>query len=266
MRQYDYISQRLFSADHPVWISRMVTAKGKPKRRFDPKQAAQLEAEGLIKLVPSVTTVAKIADMGGFSAGSRWGMEIGVDATLDAWDDVTINRPEGIYLWKDAAQTLAQERMTEARDKGSELHGVFDDVTRGRKILDDLTEDQYRFFHVAAELVQGLGVDEFETEKVFVTEEYGGTADVSGQERGLDFKTVAKFRPARTSELLQLGAYAHALNWHNATIAYIRQSDFAALTAHFPQDALTQFYEAFCVALAMYQAVEELKPSTKVET
>lgn len=225
MRHYDRKTGTRFDMNHPAWITGMKTKAGKVRSRMDWANALELQAAGMVDLRPSVTEIAKVADgFGIFGPASQWGMQ----STLDVYSEwLSTAAGDGLHIGIGTLKGLAQKRMSAPADKGSELHDAYHNIRLGILKLDGATEDQQKFYAACVKALEQVGIGtDHETEVQFVNDNIGGTCDLNAKTSGLDWKTVQKFRQPRTSELLQVGAYADHFGWSEAWIVYVHQTSF----------------------------------------
>lgn len=263
-RSYDAVYGRRFDKNHEVWRTKMLTKAGKPYARMDYKKAAELEEQGLIRLVPAVTDIASVANgFGLFGNAARWGMEIGVDAAIET------SQSADDSVWRTDAVERAKEIMDAPKEKGSELHEVYHLIETGAMRYEQATDDQKAFYDACVALLESLDIRVMGTETVFVTSEYGGTADLSGGRAmltvGIDWKTVQKARPPRKSEILQVSAYAQALGWSEALICYYDQGEKRFHDPLFLDgDMLDRAFKTFRTALELYNQLDKLGKRTGI--
>ena len=239
---------------------------------MDWKKVKELEDSGLINLVPSVTEIAKVADgFGAFGNGAKWGREM----TVEAYEELLCRAPiEAGAPSVMVLENAAKAKMDAPKEAGSELHDLFHRIRIGE--VKDATPQQQGFYATCCEALlaftgKGPTDDGIFTEMPFTTDEYGGTPDVTIHMRqpnpernevravGMDWKTVKKPRPPRMSELLQIGAYAHALRWEAARIVYISQDTLRVVgVEEFDESRLTQCYWTFHTALTLARELEQL--------
>ena len=258
MRMYDIITQKRFDMNHPAWIEGMKNKNGSVSKRWDAKKAKLLTDAGIVKLVPSVTEVAKVADgFGAFNVGSIWGRDMALEALQ--W-----HIENGLAVEFEAVKNLCKANMDAPRNEGSELHDLFHRVESG-EIAPDQDEKTWSFYRTCQDALESMGYKEgkYHTEVEFANNHFGGTCDLDGDlgmvAFGVDWKTVKDWRKPRNSELLQVGAYAHHFGWEKAHIVYIKQeSKFPYQTLSFGGSQLAGFYHAFCRALDLYSSIQTL--------
>ena len=236
MRYYDVKTGRRFDQNHELWIKHFRNKNGTIKSRMDWKLAEELEAQGIIHLVPSTTEIAKVADAAGaVGAGAQGGCEIGLTQMIAAIPDWLAERDNGSVPTEEDYRALfitgngfAQAEMVKARNKGSELHDAFH-----RWLHNDTGHDwtdEHETFVVACNgvLAQlGIAMGEYDTELQFACDTHGGTADLVANSRslGLDWKTVKKHRPPKPSEIIQMGGYSLHFGFDKGVIAYYHQTE-----------------------------------------
>lgn len=252
-RMYDVLTGRRFDMNHESWKLHMVNKDGSIKSRMDYKLADKLVEQGIIELVPSVTEVAEVGNgFGVFKFAAAWGMEIGVQATMNTWGG------ELASTWEDRALALAKQIMDAPKDKGSELHDLFHRMETGQ--VKEPTAEETKFWEVCSGVIMELGImAPFRTEVEFACSRYGGTCDLDAFSRGLDWKTVKEFRQPRISELLQIAAYADHFGWTEAFIVYIRQHDFARKILRLGTKELALGMTAFNTALTLWGELQPLE-------
>jgi hypothetical protein len=209
---YDTKTGKRFDMNHPVWIEHNKTKKGEVSKRLLGKKVVELEQAGLVTLVPSVTEIAKVADgFGAFSAGAYWGMGLGVDAAIEVGSGQLDLSAES---WHDKAITHGKGVMAKPRDIGSELHDIYDQLTRGKVRKEQLNPQQDAFCEAIGAAVRRYSLDGVSTETQYSDEGAGGTTDLVGHgPKGVevwDWKTCKDERPVRKSEILQICRYC----WH----------------------------------------------------
>lgn len=257
-RMYEVTTGKRFDANHPLWKQHMVNKDKSIKKRMDNKKAAELESQGLITLVPSTTEIASYADaQGAFSAGSNWGAKM----CQDAYEEWYVTAIPDLRMQPNDLKSATRTKLTEARDKGSELHDIYDSVKRGTVELATLNEDQQKFYGDCCDMFKVLGVEQmqWDTEIEFANPAYGGTVDVDGHTWGLDWKTVSKQRPLKASEKLQIAAYANHFGWEEAWICQWDQGARKMLPPHhFIKADLAGYYEIFVVCLTFHKLLRQI--------
>ena len=250
MRHYVVETGTRFDMNHPLWKQHMVTKEGKPRKKISWEIARDMEAKGILTLVPSVTEIAKGADaFGAFGAGAGWGR----DMTIAALQDVLKQDAPWTH---ETVEKLARANMNKPRDVGSELHESFDHIKTGRLKYDKATAEQQAFYAACEVLIAELGLKEYRTEVEFANHEYGGTADLDSGSKGIDWKTVAKPRPVRPAEVIQVSAYARHFDWGEAWLAHYDQSTRKFLEPVWLGDSdIEAGYEAFQALLKSFHAI-----------
>jgi hypothetical protein len=160
---------------------------------------------------------------------------------------------------------MAQALMAKPRDTGSELHDAYHEISTGRLTPRNATEAQNKFYNACGFALRDIGIGtDFETEVQFVNDVFGGTCDLDAGQAGVDWKTVAKFRQPRTSELLQLGAYADHFGWEEAYIVYVHQTSFEYKILKFTQGggetsvSLAQCIPTFYQAVGLWNGINDI--------
>ena len=258
MRMYDVKTGKRFDRTHEMWKKHMLNKDGSAKKRMDHKKARELEGEGLIRLVPSVTEIASVGNgFGVFKFAAEWGMEIGVDAVFDT-APMCDNEIRSDTPWKEEAVKRARAVMDAPKEKGSDLHDLYHRMIIGE--VKKPTKEEKKFKATCDKALEQVGIGtDFRTEEQFATDEYGGTPDLNAFTAGVDWKTCKDFRPVRMAELLQLGAYANHFGWREGHIVYIRQSDFAFKVLCLNTEQLLLSHDAFRKALLLWHQLNKLK-------
>jgi hypothetical protein len=266
-RHYDSILGRRFDMTHPVWREHMLNKPKKKggertvKARISWEIAHDLQKRKLIHLVPSVTTVAEMAEgFAAFGYGKKWGMEMALSALEEVFSQVkditSAQQCAGMVRAK------AQANMNKPRDRGSNLHDTFDLVSRGEWGIDRLNPEQRAFYDAGQELLISKNwLDgEVETERQFANLYYGGTPDFSNKtlKVGVDWKTVDKWRAPRFKELLQFGAYGKQEGWTAGLIAYYHQTEHRFQVLEISSIDMEHWYNGFGKCLGVYNYVNEL--------
>jgi hypothetical protein len=252
--------------NHPVWIQHNRTKDGRVSSRLSKETRRMLVQQGLIRLVPSTTEIAKIADAAGaFGAGAQWATGIAIDETVNALHDGMKGRPSftladiDVITWKEMANRGAQAVMKKPRDKGSELHETFHLMWNNR--LPNPTPDQKRMYDSCMGVLTKLCVNltEVQTEVEFALDTHGGTADLVWPQGsvGLDWKTIAKPRDVKASEILQIGGYRNKFKFDKAYIVYILQDTMAATIV--PVENVEYAEATFLDALDFWRRLQGIK-------
>jgi hypothetical protein len=205
---YDQLTNTRFDMHHPIWISHMVNkGNGKIKTKWDGKLAFSLQAKGLIKLSPSVTEIASIADgKGAFSAGVAWVLSQSGKMYESIRANATVMPPSDVF------KSSLSAALTEARDKGSHLHDAFEQYKLNPLSKADMDEEQLAMVEICCTYLDTNWPDgtlHCKSEVQFCNKVYGGTADVVLPSVAIvDWKTVSKKRAFKASEVIQSVAYA----------------------------------------------------------
>ena len=198
-------------------------SNGLVKTRMDAKLARSLEDEGLIDLRPSVTEVASVADgFGAFSAGVQWVLsEAG--KLYGAIRMNTSVMPEASVF-----KASLSDILTRARDLGSKLHDAFDRYKLNPLKKDEMEQDEITMVDLCGDYLDrnwAQGSIICKTEQQFCNRTYGGTTDiVIPSVVVVDWKTVGKKRKFKSSEVIQLVAYAIHWKVPEARLVMIEQS------------------------------------------
>ena len=174
-------------------------------------------------LVPSVTGILDVASNPGLSRyfenqllESAWGTYAGTGAEYTEW-------------CKEVRQS-AGEHSKQAREAGIYGHNVLDKYYSGEPVFES---DEVLAREVSQTINNHFGLDQgdFETEKTFATEYYGGAVDLSCREVVIDFKIKSEEwgkkkngEPKKIwfdNHVAQLAAYRQGLGYPTATLANV---------------------------------------------
>lgn len=214
------------------------------------------DARKLGNLVPSVTTILKLAAAPGLEA---W--KIG-NAIMSA---LTLPRKEGetdeSYIYRITRDS--EERARNARQTGTDIHGAIECFYRGRLQDTDPYFDNAYVAHLA--VMEWAGRDEWDTERSFSHKElgYGGKLDLSRNGYVLDFKTTDKELDGLKlwpEHRRQLAAYRMGLGMPDAkcAICYVSTGDPKARLIELEPGELAQGWDEFSALLALWKAVNRL--------
>lgn len=223
MRMYDQITGRRFDALHPIWKTHMVNkSDGKVKSRMDAKLATSLQAKGLIKLSPSVTEIASVADgFGAFSAGVAWVLSESGKMYESIRANAQVMPPSAVF------QSSLSAALTEARDQGTKLHDAFEQYKLNPQSKADMDDKQLAMVDLCCTYLDTNWPDGTlycKSEVQFCNKVYGGTVDVLLPSVAIvDWKTVGKKRAFKPSEVIQSVAYAMQFGITDVRVVMISQ-------------------------------------------
>lgn len=255
MRFYDAKNQEVFQPGSKLWNEFMLTKKGNPRKNISWGIFKYITEVLGYRLYPSVTEIASALNgFGAFGIGAKWATNVTAEQAGALLAKNTGANPEAFVK---AVQKASLAVQTEARDKGTLLHGIFHDVVTGKLKESDLTDEGKKMLH-ACRCALHNDIDcppgSYKTE-VFVTITGScGTADLWSEinKTIVDWKTVKDFRPVHHSELGQLAAYMAGTSSENGYIVQIKQSTFE-YKIHGPIKPLerSSYYQMFDLARRM---------------
>lgn len=223
MRNYDQLTNTRFDMTHPVWILHMVNkGNGKIKTKWDGKLAASLQAKGLIKLSPSVTEIASVADgFGAFSAGVAWVLS----QAGKMYESIRVNAE--VMPPAETFKSSLSASLTDARDRGSKLHDAFDRYKLNPLSKNEMDAEELAMVDLCCTYLDTNWPDgtlRCKSEVQFCNKVYGGTADVVMVGASIvDWKTVGKKRAFKASEVIQSVAYAMHFGLTDIRVVMISQ-------------------------------------------
>ena len=252
-RWYDAKRGCRFDKLHPLWP---VTKAGTP-RKIAPPWETMLALD--IEPVPSVTTVSRICNGDGFSAGARWVMSLMPDiigSVLTSVDTSDTDATTAAIVSAVMAET--EEATVSQRNKGTHYHDVVDSFfTDGVVPID--TDDAVALA-LARKAVDAAVKGPFEcvTEIQFANSQYGGTVDFGATDEGgqkyvLDWKFTSSQRKPKASEIAQIAGYCEHYSAIGGLVIMHVPSQAVSLTMLYP---CTPLYDAgkdaFTSALDMF--------------
>lgn len=210
------------------------------------------DAKKLGNLVPSVTTILKLAAAPGLEA---WKIS---NAILSA---LTLPRNEGesdeSYIYRITLDS--NERARKARETGTEIHAAIECFYKGRLKDDEPYFGNAYVSHLA--VMEWAGREEWDAERSFASPlGFGGKLDLSRDGFVLDFKTTDK--PLDGLKLWpdhrrQLAAYRMGLGMPEArcAICYVSTGEPGARVIELEREELEQGWDEFKALLAFWKAV-----------
>lgn len=197
-------------------------------------------------LVPSVTTITGLLDKPGLS---KWLQQQVLLAAL------TLPRAENESEenWLQRVMADAKSTGREAAERGTRLHGVLEDFYAGKNLV---FPDFVNNVHKALESHFGTNHN-WQAERSFAYNGYGGKVDLSAENIVVDFKSkegdLSKITPYH-EQIMQLAAYRQGLGIPTARCAniYFTENGDVRLIEHSEQD-LSEAWECFQYLLAFYR-------------
>lgn len=267
MRLYQVSTGELFAPGNAYWDKYMITKKGTPRKKMSWGILKYLIYEMGVNITPSVTEVASCLNgFGAFNIGSQWATGVTADVAAQLLDK-NINPSE----FSDAVKKASIEEQHKARDRGTLLHGIFHDVTSGKRKESDLSEEEKAFLYSCRCALHNkidCPPDSYQTEVMLKHNSTCGTADVVSTSCSIinDWKTVREFHPVRESEWGQLAAYLVAAQLRSGYITQIHQTTFEhKVYGPLEGDALDLYYQAFDTARRLMGVMLRIKlKNTKI--
>ena len=266
MRLYDVDHGCIFEAGHGgYWDKYMLTKEGKPRKKL---------SYGILKWIteqcggifyPSVSSIASGVDgFGAFGIGSRWATGITSEKAaelLTGWikeDEF----PEPVKM-EGIIKAESTKRQQRARDKGSELHGVFHDVTTGKVKLDGLTDEKRAFYYTCCKALHNdldIKKGSYKTEVQKICSGIAGTCDVLANVPVIEWKTVEKFRTPHNSEIAQVCMYAHINGKDVAFLVQVHQTTMEyKIYGPYTDNVLSSNVHIMTRLLSVHQTLMQMK-------
>lgn len=251
---------------------------GKPQHSVpykDKKRAGELRPTTLRDIkehgwLPSVSSILGIMEKKGLDG---WKKEQVAKAASDLHYSTEYSPIDREGFIQDIL-SLADSRMTKARDLGTEIHGAIENYLRVWSFTEALREpagDYSEHVGAAVAALKELRVwgQLFESERTFASHlGYGGTVDIAGstEEWIFDFKAISTLKkrydwPDRAAQIAayQMGKYGKLCQGGNILISTENPGEYAIRI--WDEEELRHGWDMFCCCFSLWKCVSKYNPA-----
>ena len=239
-------------------------SNGEPCHYQENGKATTLRDARRENLKPSVTSVLSIVSNPGLTA---YFINQHLEAAWETGKNHLVTNSERIEWCKEVRQR-AGEHSKQARDKGTEIHHALD--VSYSDSTEEVLGEVVKYVRAVEGAIEGVyGVLEWESEKTFATEQWGGSVDLSNPNIVVDYKFKSggwELKKDGTpkkiwydSHISQLAAYRFGLGYPDAKCANVFISpDAKVFIKEYTEEELRHGLEYFLACNQLWRLKNKL--------